>query len=163
MAIRTYKKNNLVSIILFSFVFISVLILGYSFTEVKSPKISDIITNVKKNSDLSAMVKSDKFKLRKLYGINFNKLEDFIFYAPKTNMQANELLIMKVKNQDDIEYLKELVNARIEKQSSSFKNYAPDEYQILENHIFKIRGKYAILVISKNPDKIMTDINKSFK
>lgn len=144
-------------------VFISVGLQGCAFIQTKNPTVSEITKNIKKVSDLSKMEEGNKTKLRKLYGINAKNLEDFVVYAPKTNMEANELLILKVKNQDDVDDLQESIEKRIEKQSDSFKNYSPDQYDLLENHTLKVKGKYIMLVVSKDVDKINKSINDSFK
>lgn len=144
-------------------VFISVGLQGCAFIQTKNPTVSEITKNIKKVSDLSKMEEGNKTKLRKLYGINAKNLEDFVVYAPKTNMEANEILILKVKNQDDVDELQESIEKRIEKQSDSFKNYSPDQYDLLENHTLKVKGKYIMLVVSKDVDKINKSINDSFK
>lgn len=136
---------------------------GCSFIQVKNPNLSDIVENIEKVSDLSVMQKENKSKLRKFYSINSRDLEDFVLYAPKTNMEANEILILKVKNQDDIDKLQELIEKRIENQSESFKNYEPEQYDLLENRTLKVKGKYIILVVSKDVDKIIKAINDSFE
>ncbi|MGH4122175.1 MAG: DUF4358 domain-containing protein [Clostridium sp.] len=136
---------------------------GCSLIQTKNPEIPEIIASVQKVSDLSPMEKGNKTKLRKLYSISTTGLEDFALYAPKNNMEANEILILKVKNQDDIDGLLENIESRIEKQSSSFKDYSPDQYELLENHNLEVKGKYIILNVSKDVDKITNAINESFK
>ncbi|GAA0731957.1 DUF4358 domain-containing protein [Clostridium oceanicum] len=160
-----YFKNKQIKIfaLLLSLTFISSLFSSCSIIHFKSPKVSEIITNIKKNNDLSSLNKSTKSKLRKLYGISYKTLEDFALYIPKTNMEANELLILKVKNQDDIDSIKERIEKRIEKQSNTFKDYAPNQYELLENHILKVKGPYLIFIVSKNANNIMININDSFK
>ena len=51
----------------------------------------------------------------------------------------------------------------IERQSSSFKDYSPDQYDLLENHTLEVKGKYLILIVSKDVDKITKAVNDSFK
>ena len=105
----------------------------------------------------------DSSKLRKLYYISKNEVEDFILYSPKSNMEANEVLILKAKNEEDIEHLKVKVEERVKKQSDSFKNYRPEEYDIISNRVLDIKGKYLILIISSESEKIESAINKEFK
>ncbi|MBU3129382.1 DUF4358 domain-containing protein [Clostridium tagluense] len=143
--------------------FIGAIFQGCALIQTKNPEIPEIIACIQKVSDLSPMEKGNKTKLRKLYSISTTGLEDFALYAPKSNMEANEILILKVKNQDDIDDLLESIESRIEKQSSSFKDYSPDQYELLENHNLEVKGKYIILNVSKDVDKITTAVNESFK
>jgi Zn-dependent M32 family carboxypeptidase len=136
---------------------------GCASMQTKSPEIPEIIANIQKVTDLSPMEKGNKTKLRKLYSISTKEFEDFALYAPKTNMQANEILILKVKSQDDMDALLENIENIIEKQSSSFKDYSPDQYELLENHTLEVKGKYLILIVSKDVDKITKAVNDSFK
>ena len=136
---------------------------GCAFIKPKSPDIPEIITNIEKVTDLSAMKKGNKTNLRKIYSITTNELDDFVLYAPKTNMEANQILILKFKNQDDIDDLLENLENIIENQSNSFKEYSPEQYDILENHTLKVKGNYLILIASKDVDKITKIINDSFK
>ena len=105
----------------------------------------------------------DSSKLRKLYYINKNEVEDFILYSPKSNMDANEILILKAKSEEDIDKLKVKVEGRIKKQSDSFKSYRPEEYDIISNRVLDIKGKHLILIISRESEEIEALINKDFK
>ena len=78
-------------------------------------------------------------------------------------MEANQILILKVKSQDDIDDLLENIENIIERQSSSFKDYSPDQYELLENHTLEVKGNYLILIVSKDVDKITKAVNDSFK
>ncbi|HBL06405.1 MAG TPA: hypothetical protein DDZ33_05630 [Clostridium sp.] len=105
----------------------------------------------------------DSSKLRKLYYISKNEVEDFILYAPKSNMDANEVLVLKGKSEEVIQQLKVKVEGRIKKQSDSFNSYRPEEYDIISNRVLDIKGKYLILIISKDSATIEATINKEFK
>lgn len=160
---NSFKKNKNKIVMFITVAFFMIFSSGCSIIYFKSPKVSEIVTSIKKDTDLSSMNEGNKSKLRKTYGISYRKLEEFAFYSPKTNMEANEILILKLKDQQDMESIKEQVEERIEKQANTFKDYAPKQYELLESHILDIKGNYLILVVSKNADKIMKDINNSFK
>ncbi|MBU3143735.1 DUF4358 domain-containing protein [Clostridium sp. CF012] len=136
---------------------------GCAFIQTKSPEIPEIIANVQKVTDLSPMEKGNKTKLRKLYSTSTKGLEDFALFAPRTNMEANQILILKVKSQDDMDDLLENFEKIIERQSNSFKDYSPDQYDLLENHNLEVKGNYLILIVSKDVDKITKAVNDSFK
>jgi len=132
-------------------------------TTAKEPSIDEIDQNINEAVDISNMVKSDSNKLEKLYDINTEEVEDFKLYTAKTNIEANELLILKVKDQKDIEDIKEDINDRIETQTSSFKDYLPDEYYLIEKNVLKSNGNYIIFVISEEAEKIESIFDESFK
>lgn len=78
-------------------------------------------------------------------------------------MEANQILILKVENQDDIDDLLENIESTIESQSNNFRDYSPDQFELLENHTLEVKGNYIILIVSKDVVKIAKAVNDSFK
>lgn len=131
-------------------------------TTSKEPSIDEIDQNINDDVDISNMVESDSDKLEKLYDIDIDKVDNFKLYTAKTNIEANELLILKVKNEEDIGDIKEDINDRIESQTNSFKDYLPDEYFLIEKHVLKSNGNYIIFIICEEAEKIESLFDKSF-
>ncbi|MGN9162186.1 DUF4358 domain-containing protein [Clostridium sulfidigenes] len=135
----------------------------YQVLKVKDADMDSLRKNLSQVIDDEQMDKGDSSKLRKLYYISKNEVEDFILYAPKSNMDANEVLVLKGKSEEVIQQLKVKVEGRIKKQSDSFNSYRPEEYDIISNRVLDIKGKYLILIISKDSATIEAAINKEFK
>lgn len=156
---NSYKKaySVLALIILIAFVLL------YKVLEVKDANMDDIRKGILETADITTMSEGDELKLRKLYYINKNDIEDFILYAPKTNMDASEILVLKAKSENDIDELKSKVEDRIEKQSNSFQSYRPEEYEVINNEILEVNGKYLVLIISEDSRNIKKAIDKDFK
>lgn len=135
----------------------------YQVLKVKDADMDSLRKNLSQVIDDEQMDIGDSSKLRKLYYISKNEVEDFILYAPKSNMDANEVLVLKGKSEEVIQQLKVKVEGRIKKQSDSFNSYRPEEYDIISNRVLDIKGKYLILIISKDSATIEAAINKEFK
>ncbi len=135
----------------------------YQVLKVKDAEMDSLRKNLSQVIDDEQMDIGDSSKLRKLYYISKNEVEDFILYAPKSNMDANEVLVLKGKSEEVIQQLKVKVEGRIKKQSDSFNSYRPEEYDIISNRVLDIKGKYLILIISKDSATIEATINKEFK
>lgn len=155
---KSYKRGYfiLASIVLITFIGL------YNVLKIKEPDMATLKTKILGSADLTNMDEGDTKKLRKLYYINKNQIEDFIFFAPKTNMDASEILILKAKTSEDLIELKERVEARLEKSANSFESYRPDQYELIQNKVLKIRGNYLILVVSEEAAKIEKIIDKEF-
>ena len=156
---KKYKKYYYILIV-------AVLITGivlYQVLKVKDADMNALRQSLSQVIDSEHMDTGDGSKLRKLYYISKSDVEDFILYSPKSNMDANEVLILKAKNEVDIEELKVKVEERIKKQADSFKSYRPEEYDIISNRVLDIKGKYLILIISRESETIEAAINKEFK
>lgn len=155
---KSYKKEYciLFAIVLAAFIGL------YKVLEVKEPDMTELKEKISSTADFTYMVEGDAQRLRKLYYINKNDVEDFIFFAPKTNMDASEILVLKAKSYEDIDELKGLIEARIEKAAKSFESYRPDQYELIKDRIFQVRGKYLILIISENSQEVRKVINQEF-
>ena len=132
----------------------------YKVLEVKDINISEIRNAIINSTDVSVMDEDDGTKLRKLYGVNKYDLDQFIYYGPKSNMEANEILIIKPKNDSDTEKIEKAITNT---QSDSFRNYNKEQYEILSNHILEKKDGYIILLISKDNEKIKQSLDYVFK
>ena len=135
----------------------------YKVLEVKDINISEIRNAIINSTDVSVMDEDDGTKLRKLYGVNKYDLDQFIYYGPKSNMEANEILIIKPKNDSDTEKIEKAITNRINTQSDSFRNYNKEQYEILSNQKKKKKDGYIILLISKDNEKIKQSLDYVFK
>ncbi len=156
---KKYKNYYYILIATVLITFISL----YQVLKVKDADMDSLRKNLSQVIDDEQMDIGDSSKLRKLYYISKNEVEDFILYAPKSNMDANEVLVLKGKSEEVIQQLKVKVEGRIKKQSDSFNSYRPEEYDIISNRVLDIKGKYLILIISKVSATIEAAINKEFK
>lgn len=155
---KSYKREYLILAAIVIITFIGL----YNVLKIKEPDMANLKTKLLESADLTNMVEGDAQRLRKLYYINKNNLEEFIFFAPKTNMDASEILILKAKSKEDLTELKEKVEARLEKSANSFESYKPDQYELIENKILKVRGNYLILVVSEKVLEIEKIIDGEF-
>ena len=144
-------------------IIISLFIGLYPILSVKSADITSIKSDLEKNIDSEFINVGDEKTLKNLYYININSIEDFVSYAPKSNMDVEEILILKVKKDENMSEIKAKVNKRLEKQRESFKNYSPEKYKIIEDAILEEEGQYLIFLISENPSSIYKIIKDNFK
>jgi hypothetical protein len=156
---KKYKNYYYILIATVLIIFIAL----YPVLKVKDADMDSLRNNLSQIINSELMDVGDSSKLRKLYYISKNEVEDFILYAPKSNMDANEVLVLKGKSEDAIEQLKVKVEGRIKKQSDSFNSYRPEEYDIISNRVLDIKGKYLVLIISRDSATIEAAINKAFK
>ncbi|HDR7950552.1 TPA: DUF4358 domain-containing protein [Bacillus toyonensis] len=124
---------------------------------------TEIGEKIKQVANLEEMKKGDSKKLQKLYNINTDEIESFVLYTAPTNIKADEIATIKVKDMKNVKNIKEKILSRIEKKSKSFKDYLPDEYFLIEKHVLKTKDDYILLAISKDADKIEKTFDKILK
>ena len=127
------------------------------------PTINDIDEKIIKTVDISNMNLGDEDRLKKLYDIDKDDLEDFLLYTPRANIQANEIAILKVKDTNKIDDIKDKISARVENQATNFKDYLPDEYFLIEKHVLKTKDNYILFIISEDTETIEDIFDESFK
>ncbi|WP_242969077.1 DUF4358 domain-containing protein [Peptostreptococcus russellii] len=151
------KKYTLLAVIV-----CAVFILAYQFIKVKDVDFAALRSNISKNIDTSELYIGNEQDLRKLYGINQNEIENYVSFAPKSNMDANEILVVKC-NSEYSDIVMKKVQGRVDSQSNSFKNYAPDQYKIISSSELKKKGDYIYFVSAKDVNAVDNIIKKSYK
>lgn len=119
----------------------------------KSVDFNTLSAKVVEKVDTSNMQEGDADKLKKFYGIESDKVESFKLYFPKSNIKADELLILKAKDEATAKELMTNVQKRIDNQKKGFQNYIPEEFSLVENRALKQQGSYILLSISKSSAK----------
>lgn len=112
---------------------------------------------------LDEMKEGDIHKLQKLYQISNEEVENFVLYVALTNMKANEVAVIKVKDATKIENMKQKIIKRVETQKKKFKDYLPKEYTLIENYILKTNGNYIIFATCKDAPQIERAFDEALK
>ena len=136
----------------------------YPILRVKTADMDAIRNDLDKyytNQDLVEV--GDKKRLSNLYYINENEVEDFVSYTPRTNMDVEEVLVLKVNENKNVSEIKEKINKRLQKQGESFKNYRPEKYKVIEDAILEQEGQYLIFIVSENSSAVKKIIKRNFK
>ena len=162
--INLYKRNKYRNYYLIEIAIIIALFIGlYPVLSVKTADMAKIKSDLEKTINLDYVNVGDEKTLKNLYYINKNDIEDFISYAPKSNMEVEEILVLKTKESTDISEIKSKINKRLQKQGESFKNYRPEKYNIIENAVLEEEGQYLIFIVSENASAIKKIIKDNFK
>lgn len=104
--------------------------------------------------DMDKMIKADNRMIKRLYGIDTSAYEYVSLYYPTTNMEAEELLIIKLKDTAQGDEVKAAVEKRIETQKTSFDGYGIEQYDMLTNNaVVDVQGNYVLFVVNKDSDK----------
>ena len=153
-----YRKKYLV----LALVVVLIFVLAYQLVKVKNLDFATLGANIEKKVSMENFVKGNDLSLRKLYGINKIEVEKYTSYVPKSNMMANEILIVKAKP-EYADAILARIQKRVDAQSKSFKNYAPDQYKIMSSSILKKKGDYIYFISYENVDLINKIIKANYE
>ena len=104
----------------------------------------------------------DEATLTALYGIDSSMVDDYYLAIPMVNIQANEIAMFKVK-EGKMEDVKAGVAKRLASLEDNWKQYLPDQYELVKNYTEHTEGDYYFMIISEDADKILDVIKAEFK
>lgn len=110
---------------------------------------ADVVQEVTAVLDMSSMLEGDNQMIKRFYGIDPSAFEACYLYYPNTNMMAEELLIIKLKDVSQQDAVRQAVEQRIETQKTTFEGYGVEQFALLSDHaVVEIRGNYVLFVVN---------------
>lgn len=125
--------------------------------------VEEIGKQIEQNVNISELKRRDLSKLEKWYSIEADSIEDFMLYTSTSNVKADELAIIKLKQQDELDAVKANIAERLDALKVKFKDYRPDEYFLVENHVLKIKGPFIMLAVSEQAEQIAQAFDEAFE
>lgn len=124
---------------------------------------AEVWERIRPAADLEEMKQGDGDKLLKLYSITADEVEDFVLYTASSNVKADELALIRLKDAKQSGGVKERIMQHIEAQTAKFKDYRPAEYALVEKHVFTAKGPYVFFAVSKQADELEQAFNEALK
>ena len=112
---------------------------------------SDVQEAVISAADLTPMAEGDNQTFKRLYGLSASDYENVLLYYPTTNMGAEELLLIPLKDLSQQQAVKDAIESRLDTQKKSFDGYGVDQYAMLEKAVVEVQGNYILLVVANDP------------
>ena len=101
--------------------------------------------------DMENMLEADNQLIKRFYGLDPASFEGCILYYPTTNMMAEEVLIVKLKDMSQQEQVRTAIEKRIETQKTTFEGYGVEQFELLENNaVIEVRGNFILFVANAN-------------
>ena len=107
------------------------------------------------------MEKAGTQEFKRYYELNAKDYEDVTLYVPDGVMSVNELLIVRVKDDSQIETVLNAAEERLSTQKESFEGYGTDQTKLLNGAVLETRGQYVFMAVGKNAGKAYAAFCKS--
>ncbi len=130
--------------------FIIVLLRG---DKTSTADIDDVAAAVTAQLDLSNVQEGTNSDLKKYYGLSASDYEGVVYYAPVSNMDAEELLIIKLKDTSQADTVESAIQSRLETQKNTFDGYGVEQYNLLEKSVLDVKGNYILYVVHADASK----------
>ena len=132
---------------------LALMIGGMLKNRTSSAEFGDVRDAVAPTVQSENMQEADAQLAKRLYGLNPADYEGFYLLAPVSNMDAEELLLVKLKDVSGGEALKAAAEARLETQKNAFDGYGTNQFALLSNHAsIELRGNFFLFVVSEHAD-----------
>lgn len=120
-------------------------------TVISNTPVETVLDAVCAKLDMAAMQKGEPQMVRRLYGLDPAAYEACVLYYPGTNMGAEELLLVKLKEGADPAPLRAAAEKRVADQLAVFEGYGPAQVALLKEHAaVEAPGNYFLFVVSAN-------------
>ena len=128
--------------------FLAVLARDRVRTDVSLREIEEAVLPLSEGS--ARMKKAGAMKLRSLYGLSENDYEEVVLYVPASNMDAEELLLVRCRDEAGARAVEEAMEDRLAYQEKIFGSYGVEQMGILEQAEIETRGPYCVLIFDRN-------------
>lgn len=116
--------------------------------------IADIYQEITQSVSLQSPQCMDDDFISNYYGIDAASLEEYVFSMSEDAAQAETVIILKVKNTDDVKGLSDSLQTVVDEKKNEMENYIPEQFAIVEKSKVQTKDNYVWLVISENADAI---------
>ncbi|MUG86173.1 DUF4358 domain-containing protein [Paenibacillus timonensis] len=117
---------------------------------------------IQKSADLGNMKQGDAKRFKKLYHLSSEDVSSFVLYTASSNVKADELLVIRLKDESEKDHIMEKIEERIAAQTAKFMDYRPAEYDLVKKHVLKTQGLYILFAVSAEADVIERIFNDTF-
>ena len=121
----------------------------------------EVRQSVESALDKDSLTEQNMAALKRNFNLNAADYVGVMYYSTGANISAEEVLLVKVKNDRQIQEVTSAIEQRIESRINDFEGYAPDEVRLLEDARQSVRGTYIFYACSPKADKYMSAFNSS--
>lgn len=117
-------------------------------TEGKTPATADVARAVKESTSFAELIELNNDNIgRRYYGIDLDSIEEYCVMVCSSGARADEIAVFKMKEQDDVEDMLEIIRERKQELYDSFVDYVPEEIGKIENATIGSNGNYVYLIV----------------
>jgi len=125
------------------------LLLMFGGNSVSNADAAEVAEAVFGTIDMENMLEADNQMIKRFYGLDPSAYESCILYYPNTNMMAEEVLIVKLKDVSQQETVRAAIEARIQTQKNTFEGYGVEQFEMLTNNaVVEVRGNFVLFVVN---------------
>lgn len=106
--------------------------------------------------DMTALQPGDNQMIRRLYGLQPADYDGMALWYPVTNMGAEEILVVRLRDMSQQETVLAAMKARVESQIAVFEGYGPEQVALLEKAVIDVQGNFLLLIVHPDAETART-------
>ena len=109
--------------------------------------------------NIDSLSEIKKNKTKKEFGIDFQDIDSFAYYASDSIMTVDELLIIKLKEGAKADSITEKIETRVKDKQVLFEGYAPEQSALLKNYVLSAKNGFVFYAVGEGAtDALITFI-----
>ena len=104
--------------------------------------------------DTERMAEGDAHALKRYYGLEMADYDGVLFYYASYGMEAQELLLLRLRDGADEELVERAVMNRLKSRERDFAGYAPEASALIERAEVVTKGNYVLLCVSEHAKEV---------
>lgn len=140
-------------VFLFIIVFVVVLMM---YTSGSSKSFDEVRQSVEAALDTESLTEQEASVFKRNFGLNAADYTGVMYYSTGANISAEEILLIKVRSEDQIQEVTNAIDEIVESRINDFEGYAPDEVKLLEDARQSVRGTYIFFAASEKADDYLS-------
>lgn len=114
----------------------------------------DVRSKVEAAIDHETMIDAGTKGFRRYYKLKEQAYDGVMVYQSLSGISADEVVLVKVKDRDQIEELTKAIEERRESRINDFAGYAPEEEAIMKQAELLVKGNYVLFLPCRNAPEI---------
>ena len=121
----------------------------------------EVQSEVEKSFDASELKEQDSAAIKRNFGLNAADYAGTAYYSAESTISASEVLLIRIKSDDQIKEITDAIDKRIESRKNDFGDYLPEQAGLLDNAKQSVRGAYVFYAVSPDADAYLKAFNNS--
>ncbi len=105
----------------------------------------------------------DALSLKRRFGLAANDFAAVGYFGPNSNMDAAELLLVRVNDKSQVDAVVEAMKNRVAYQCTCFNGYGEDQMTLLKDVRYVTRGYYVFMIISSDASAVEREFLKQIE
>lgn len=144
----------------FALILVFVVVLMFYMSGSSKP-FDEVEESVEKVLDTENLVKQEASKFKRNFGLNAADYDGVMYYSSGFSISADEVLMIKVKDSEQIQEITSAIEKRIESRKNDFEGYAPEEVKLLEDAVQSVRGNYVFFAAAPDAETYLKTFGSS--